>query len=139
MKLRFLLALSSMCISISLAAQVSPRYPFKVGPLRAGDVLRITIFKAPNSKTKAQINLTLNAVTIRDDGAINMPLLENIPAEGQTISQFVAMLEKRYTEYFLKAAPTDNTPPKVTVHFIGDKTHRPPKTSLEQLMERIGK
>jgi protein involved in polysaccharide export with SLBB domain len=107
-----LLAAFSIFISISLAAQ-SPRlaqtpkpYTFKAGPLNAGDVLRIKLFKAPNPITGAKINFAVNEV-IRNDGTFNAPLLGNVPSVGQTLSEFLKMLEARYAEYFIKGHEAD--------------------------------
>ena len=146
MKPRLLLVLCNVCISISLAAQAVPKYPFKMGPLKAGDVLRITLSKPPNPKTGARIDLAVSE-TIHDDGTLRTPLLGNIPAAGQTLSEFLKTLEGRYAEYFMKSAEaeafaeafTNNTPARVDVQSIRDKSNKPPKTSLDESIKRIGK
>src|SRR5688572_16046558 len=120
MKTRFLsvsLTLSAVvCLSISLFAQrAATQYPVKVDALKAGDMLRLSLFKQPYLVTgTGGMDLTLNLV-VREDGRLNVPptmrLLADLPIAGLTVAQLRQVLERRIAE--------NNYETRVAVLFTG--------------------
>ena len=135
MKARLLfVALTVLSINISILAQ-SPTKPsaFKLGSLKSGDTLMISVFKEPYLVTgTGRLNVSVRVV-VRDDDKLDVPvnvrvpLLSSITAGGLTTSELQRVLEERYAE--------NNYDTRVYVRFIG--THA--KSGLDRVIERVGK
>src|SRR5262245_17386228 len=72
--------LSSACATptapppdVALGAQAAPAPEYRIG---VNDLLRISVWRQPE--------LTLDSVTVRPDGRISVPLLDDVPVSGKT-------------------------------------------------------
>jgi polysaccharide export outer membrane protein len=83
------------------AARAANKYASASAPGSAGylvgpqDVLDITVFKAPDLSKSVQV---------AEDGAINLPLVGQIPAAGKSASQLERDIEARLNARYLKSA-----------------------------------
>ncbi len=66
---------------------------YKIGP---GDVVRISVWKHDEMSQQ---------VTVRPDGAISLPLIGDIMAEGKNVDEVAADIGKRVTKYFADQPP----------------------------------
>lgn len=66
---------------------------YKIGP---GDVIRISVWKHDEMSQQ---------VTVRPDGAISLPLIGDILAEGKNVDEVAAEIGKRVTKYFADQPP----------------------------------
>lgn len=66
---------------------------YKIGP---GDVVRVSVWKHDEMS---------QSVTVRPDGAISMPLIGDIMAEGKNVDEVAADIGKRVTKYFADQPP----------------------------------
>ena len=66
---------------------------YKIGP---GDVVRVSVWKHDEMS---------QSVTVRPDGAISMPLIGDINAEGKNVDEVAADIGKRVTKYFADQPP----------------------------------
>lgn len=71
--------------AVPAVAEEPPTY--RIGP---GDVLEITVWRQPELAT---------AVTVRPDGRISVPLVEDLQAAGKTPAQLADEIEARLAEY----------------------------------------
>ncbi len=68
---------------------------YKVGP---GDVLKISVWKHDELSQQ---------VTVRPDGAVSMPLLGDVPANGRTVSEVTADIQARLKQFFQEQPPVN--------------------------------
>jgi len=68
--------------------------PYLIGP---GDTLTIFVWRNPELSTD---------VTVRPDGRVSMPLVEDITANGKTPSELAREVEKRLSKYLSKPLVT---------------------------------
>lgn len=66
---------------------------YKIGP---GDVIRVSVWKHDEMSQQ---------VTVRPDGAMSMPLIGDIMAEGKNVDEVAADISKRVTKYFADQPP----------------------------------
>ncbi len=66
---------------------------YKIGP---GDVIRISVWKHDEMSQQ---------VTVRPDGAMSLPLIGDIMAEGKNVDEVAADIGKRVTKYFADQPP----------------------------------
>jgi polysaccharide export outer membrane protein len=66
---------------------------YRIGP---GDVIRVSVWKHDEMSQQ---------VTVRPDGAMSMPLIGDIMAEGRTVDEVAADIGKRVTKYFADQPP----------------------------------
>lgn len=66
---------------------------YKIG---AGDVIRISVWKHDEMSQQ---------VTVRPDGAMSLPLIGDIVAEGKSVDEVAADIGKRVTKYFADQPP----------------------------------
>ena len=119
------IAIAVLVCQVSLVAQNMPFMPvLKSGKLVPGDTLSVRVFR-PSDK----FALTL-VVGVANDGTITVPTLDKVPAAGLSIMELNSALEQRYT-----TAITTNTPPTVTVAYLGHSGGN----GMDKLFERIGK
>jgi protein involved in polysaccharide export with SLBB domain len=114
MNMRLLsIALTVLCFSLSLSGQITPErsyYNVRLGRLKPGDALRITLFKQPDVMSRESVNLSVRRV-VSADGKLSVPLLaDDVAASGLTIPELLRTLEKLY---FAER----NSPPRVSVQF----------------------
>ena len=70
-----------------LTAEEGPGPDYLIGPL---DQLRLFVWRNPELST---------TVTVRPDGRITVPLIEDLPATGQTSSQLAKTIESKLSVY----------------------------------------
>lgn len=91
------------------AQEVKPAAPaseeYVIGP---EDVLHVNVWKEPE--------LSQNSVSVRSDGKISMPLLNDIQASGSTPTQLAASITEKLKQYV--------TDPRVTVTVIAMNSRR---------------
>lgn len=89
LRLRVLLLGGALCWQLGLAAvavaQETPTY--LIGP---GDELQITVWQEPELST---------STTVRPDGRISVPLIEDLPAGGKTPSDLADAIKDRLSQY----------------------------------------
>ena len=73
--------------SAVLTAEEGPGPDYLIGPL---DQLRLFVWRNPELST---------TVTVRPDGRITVPLIEDLPATGQTSSQLAKTIESKLSVY----------------------------------------
>jgi protein involved in polysaccharide export with SLBB domain len=106
----------------------------KLGKLAPGDTLSVMIFKQPESIYDHSMGLTLN-VAVLDDGKIQLPLLERVPAAGLSILELKTAVQQRYADCFSRPNGPNTAPPRVTIQFVGHLG----KTASDRLIERLRK
>lgn len=67
---------------------------YKVGP---GDVLRINVWKHEE--------LSQQAVTVRPDGGLSLPLVGEVPASGRTVEEIATTISSRLDKYYQDRPP----------------------------------
>ncbi|MDQ3801646.1 MAG: polysaccharide export protein [Acidobacteriota bacterium] len=91
--------------------------------IRQGDKLSVKFLYHPE--------LTDTALVVRPDGFISLQLIEDVRAEGMTVSQLKKHLEKAYEEILLTPVITvtlvEYVPPRV---FIGGQVNKPGRYDL---------
>jgi polysaccharide biosynthesis/export protein len=85
MRPAIVLLLALLCAPHPRASAQAPDY--QIGK---GDQLLITVWGFPEFTTSA---------TVRDDGAVGMPLVGDVPAAGQRKEEFTASLRRKLAEY----------------------------------------
>ena len=85
---RRLLFLSFLVLSFSLS--LCAQNATKPDLIQVGDTLSIEVFNQPDFTVR---------VIVRSDGKISLPLLNNVPADGLTVSELRQILVGRYTKY----------------------------------------
>jgi polysaccharide export outer membrane protein len=85
-------AISIGCVCAGYAQQQSPKSygesEFQLGP---GDVIEVFVYKEPD--------LSVEAVPVRPDGKISLPLINELPASGKTAMQLQNEITQRLKEY----------------------------------------
>ena len=81
--------LSSTTAGTESAAAAAPSPDYLIGPL---DQLEVFVWRAPELSTK---------VTVRPDGRISTPLVEDMVASGKTPTQLAKDLEKSLSQYVI--------------------------------------
>src|SRR5262249_15519665 len=79
----FIVSFMMLCLGLSLLAQTQPPV------IKSGDTLTISI----------SIEGFSRIVTVRTDGKISLPLLNDVPADGLTALELQRILEGRYARY----------------------------------------
>lgn len=88
-------AKDAQVIDRALAAQMS------ADTLRTGDVVQVTV----NELVGAGVEKT-NTVRVGSDGTVTMPMIEPVPAAGQTTDELSQSIARRYRDASLIAKPT---------------------------------
>jgi polysaccharide export outer membrane protein len=98
--------------------------------IRQGDKLSVKFLYHPE--------LTDTALIVRPDGLISLQLIEDIKAEGMTVSQLKKHLDKAYEEILLNPVITvtlvEYIPPRV---FIGGQVNKPGRYDLRDAQTLI--
>jgi protein involved in polysaccharide export with SLBB domain len=120
-----------LCLSISIQAQ-----DVLLGPLKAGDALRVIVSKDTEPILGGQITTFNLRVVVATHGTIFVPFLGSVRASGMSIPELDQDLRSRYAEYFRIASQAfkPSLPPRVTLLYLGDK-----KTGLDKTIDQIGK
>src|SRR3546814_16739623 len=74
-------------LGFATAAVAAEPPTYRIGP---GDVLEITVWREPELST---------AVTVRPDGRISFPLVEDLPASGRTPMELAEEIAAALAEY----------------------------------------
>lgn len=111
-------------------ANVSSRSPDAGYRIRQGDKLSVKFLYHPE--------LTDTALVVRPDGFISLQLIDDVKAEGMTVSQLKKHLEKAYEEILLTPIITvtlvEYVPPRV---FIGGQVNKPGRYDLREAQTLI--
>jgi len=133
----FKLALCAFCLPFPAFAQArtaqtntSANAPDAGYRIRQGDKLSVKFLYHPE--------LTDTALVVRPDGFISLQLIEDVKAEGLTVSQLKKHLEKAYEEILLTPVITvtlvEYVPPRV---FIGGQINKPGRYDLRDAQTLI--
>lgn len=129
----FKFALCLFCLPLLASAQM--RAPESTAPeagyrIRQGDKLSVKFLYHPE--------LTDTALVVRPDGFISLQLIDDVKAEGMTVSQLKKRLEKAYEEILLTPIITvtlvEYVPPRV---FIGGQVNKPGRYDLRDAQTLI--
>ena len=80
----------STLFALQAAAQDAPVMPRQNYLVNAGDTLEISVWREPDLQRE---------VLVRPDGGISFPLAGDLPAEGKTVSEIRAELERSLSRY----------------------------------------
>jgi protein involved in polysaccharide export with SLBB domain len=132
----FKCAVFVLCLSFSAFAQARlPESNASTSPgggyrIRQGDKLSVKFLYHPE--------LTDTALIVRPDGFISLQLIDDVKAEGSTVSQLKKRLEKAYEEILLTPVITvtlvEYVPPRV---FIGGQINKPGRYDLRDAQTLI--
>jgi protein involved in polysaccharide export with SLBB domain len=132
-RLIFKCAVCVFCLSLAALAQTrtaetsTPDGGYRI---RQGDKLSVKFLYHPE--------LTDTALIVRPDGFISLQLIDDIKAEGLTVSQLKKRLDKAYEEILLSPVITvtlvEYVPPRV---FIGGQINKPGRYDLRDAQTLI--
>ncbi len=114
------------CLPGSFSAQVKePENAPGFYRIQAGDKLSIKFFSNPE--------LTEASIVVRPDGFINPQLVDEVRAEGRTVAELKAELERAYNEVLLMPMITvsilDFVAPRI---FVGGQINKPGRYELRE-------
>lgn len=106
--------------SAALGQQTYSAVPMTTYPLRASDVISVTVFR--------EAELSAEALTIGVDGTVGLPLLGSVEVAGLTASQVASRIETQLGSRYLRD-------PSVAVNIVSYGSHR---VTVDGEVERPG-